>query len=592
MPVDFQPIGSSGGGKPTGIDFQPIDFQPEAPPRHPSKMSDDEIALGLLKIDPAKWERVKKSRSYRDGAVRDLFTDPEGYWGSYVVGKNKDLPGSGVNRAVQSLFAGANKAKLAGSQLAGQLLSKATGGDYDTWNEIQVKANEINQNINQGRKPEEGGFDPANIAGQAVFGAGGSKGSAVGTSQKIGAAGLDAYVTTTGSSTDRAKAAGIAGGLTGVISKGSDKAQKLWEAAKARKALERVSKSKSPGEIMDQTSQGRFSADNVGEYAQVQSEDKLRAAFGEASNVYGPADQLAPTIESDLATYVPTLRDIVNKRKLGGIRPDEMPYFQNLLKNAEDSIANSQDVPRTLNELMDVYQEMSPMIRKQARGNGSRESLQALNAIRQAADVDIGRGSNVVRDSFQEGQAAYPDIVGPHKTPWLTALRDSDRPNDFFSALAQSKMSDKIPADLIKEAAIGTGADPIVYQFVNSAVKHSGDRPMGYVRSLEKTVPAAEAISPGMGETLADSISAAKLAQASGTALNWIGGGTTALLGAFNPAISGPGLAWKAIQSERGRALLTLLSKVPKGSPAEDAIKARIAALAVAQNYDQPDAVQ
>lgn len=237
--------GSADGPTMSGYSSAP----PNLDRRHPSQMTDDEIVKSLMNIDPAKWDKIKKSPRYREGQVRDLFTDPEGYWGSYIVGKNKDSLGSSLNKAVQSVAAGVNKANIAGRGLTGSLLSKVTGKDYDTWNEIEQKANEINQNLNQQRGRDQGGDDPANMVGQALMSAGISKGRvggslfnrAVGESTRAGA---EAFVGTPGSPTERTKSAVAAGGTSLIPYVGTSLAKKYVNKSGAQKLLQRVFKVK------------------------------------------------------------------------------------------------------------------------------------------------------------------------------------------------------------------------------------------------------------------------------------------------------------------------------------------------------------
>lgn len=232
---------------------------------HPSKMNDDEIATRILGLKPEEWAKAKQSGAYkvksRGGKVNVLaeaFTDPEGYWGSYVVGKNKDTPGAGVNKAVQSLFAGGKRALLAGEQFAGSLVDRVYGDDGSSiLQEALLRANAANQNINQGRQPGKSGVDLANMAGQAAVSSAMTKGrpsGGLGARLSGGTATnfAETALTTPGSTGERLTAGGtaaavgnVAEGGTGIAKVGAQKlfgisAKDRAKAAARKAALDRL----------------------------------------------------------------------------------------------------------------------------------------------------------------------------------------------------------------------------------------------------------------------------------------------------------------------------------------------------------------
>lgn len=575
MPGPPDGIYQGPSGPPDGVyDEQ---SKPDGSSRHPSKMSDDEIALGLMKIDPAKWERVKKSRSYREGAVRDLFTDPEGYWGSYVVGKNKDLPGSSVNRAVQSLFAGANKAKLAGSQLAGQLLSKATGGDYDTWNEIQVKANEINQNINQGRNPEQGGLDPANIVGQGVFGAAMSKGSPSGSlrsrlDSNVVASAADAMITTPGSTSDRAKSALAAGATTRLVGGASAGAKSLIEKAKGK--AYKLGQTPSIKETLDELS-GRFAGQEPGDALQGAAKAKYGDAWSEARAAYAPVDAVKDSVSVNLEPGIRALDDIITtaESSLSPMHPAQL----GLLKEVRDRAARAGSAP--MSDVMTLVSDLGKNLFSLQKQHGSMIDRDAFEGVKDAFIGAMSQADNVAAKNLAAGNSVFASKVGPLiKNKKLVELRDTDKPGDFLRDLAQGPLKNVKP-QATAEIAAGSSPDPILYKYLENAATQAGDgRPGGFIPSLTKTLPSAELIDPQMADVFSRQIDVANTAKTGGAAVNYLAGklfGTPAtVVGSFNPAISGPGGVWGALQNPAVRDWMTRFGANPGTTEAQEALRA------------------
>lgn len=192
---------------------------------HPSKMSDDDIAIRLMHIAPDRWEEFKKSGRYKmmkaRGGLSGMFTDPEGWWGSYIVGKNKNLPTAFMNKGLQSVASGYDRVMGAGKQFVGRGLRSVgvLGPDSKLEEEIMLKANTINQNLNQGRGPGEGGFDPAQITAMgATENAMAPIKAGASIPTMVGANTLGAMVTTPGGNLERLAAGAGAGAGTGLFS--------------------------------------------------------------------------------------------------------------------------------------------------------------------------------------------------------------------------------------------------------------------------------------------------------------------------------------------------------------------------------------
>ena len=132
--------------------------------------------------------------------------------------------------------------------------------------------------------------------------------------------------------------------------------------------------------------------------------------------------------------------------------------------------------------------------------------------------------------------------------------------------------------------ANGSSADPMLYSYLDAAIKQGAGKPGSFATSLEKAMPAVEQIAdPKTLEAFRGVLNVAKTAKWGGTLANLAAAGSVGhispgtgavggILAAFNPAMSGPGLLWKLMQTPATRNLLSLAGKLPAGSSELDLI--------------------
>ena len=533
---------------------------------HPSKMTDDEIATGVLGMSPEKWAKAKASGRYRllslggkKQVLADAFTDPEGWWGSYVVGKNKDVPGSSVNRAVQSAAAGGKRGLLGVQQLVGQLTSRLPGQEGSEFlDEALLRANEANQNINQGRSPSVGGFDPMNIAGQGVVGASLSRGGVAGTSgtRLAGNAALgatEAALTTPGGNRERAIAAGVAGTVAPVVSGVSSLIGKGMQ--KARGKAYRIGGTPAVIESMDDLSKN-YGGGDQGEAWHRAAVDKYNTAWGKAHEAYRPVDEFADTVV-DIGGPMAAIQEVLQSRGLSPAHPAQEKFFRGIYDLAEKSGGKAK-----LSDVITVIKDIKRGLHSLRREHGDLIDRDAFEMVENAFKGSIRDTDPVVAEALSNADSVFAREVGPlinNKT--LVKLRDKPEfSGDQLRTVARGPQKN-IRGQELATTAEGSSPDPIMYQIYEDAINQAGGRPAGFSAAMKKALPAFEAMDPKSAEVLARQIETAESSRAGGALANFLAGkvfGTPAsVVGSFNPGISGPGGVWGALQKPGVREWLT-----------------------------------
>lgn len=551
---------------------------------HPSKMTDDEIATRILGLSPQDWAKAKSSGKYKllsnggkKQVLADAFTDPEGWWGSYVVGKNKDAPGTSLNRAVQSLFAGGNRALLATKQLVG----KVAGSEGDSiLDDALLRANEANQNINQGRDAKSGGFDPLNVVGQAVTGSamsrggvGGGTGARLAGNAALGA--TEAALTTPGGNAERGLAATVAGAMAPVVSGGSAAARSLLGKAKGK--AYKIGKTPAVTETMDELS-ARYGGGEQGDAWHKSAMDKWDSGWNKAHAAYAPVDFVGDK-QIDITRAMKAIEESLAGGGLSPLHPAQASFFRGVLDRATEAGGQAK-----LSDVINVLKDFKKGLYSLQKEHGDMIDRNAFEKVVNAFKGSIQDNNPLVAKALSNADAVFAEEVGPligNKT--LVKLRDKpETAGDLLRSVSQGPLKNVKPQELAATAE-GSSSAPIMYQFYENALNQAGGRPGGFVPMARKVMPAMEAMDPQAADTLARQIDVAETSKAGGALVNYLGGklfGTpAAVVASHNPAVSGPGGVWGALQKPGVRDWLTEFGATPvKTTTADDTLRAMLMA--------------
>lgn len=408
---------------------------------------------------------------------------------------------------------------------------------------------------------------------------------------------------------DRSKATALStgGALTGqgIIEKGVPLVGKAIGAIGTK--LGNYGKTPAVQELLDSLAT-KLGGKSPGHAAQDAAWEQYNGAWDKFKAAIAPVDEAAGGAQMDYSAPIKTLEDtlgIGTRRSPAPMPPKSKEYLTELLGNLKEAQAGGGTVDSSAAGAIDTIKQLGAQQRILARVHGETESREMLNTVRDSilkamddSHPDLAGGYGNARQIFaKEVAPLFDKTEGGH---FLTQLRDTPTPDDWLGTSNQGSLT-RMKADKAGIVAKGSSPDPLLYSYLDAAVKQSNGNPGSFVTSIEKALPAVQkmasdgTIDPAMLEAFQGLAKVARTAKFAG----WLGnmgataagtaiGGPLAGAGAasaslglhFKPAYSAPGLMWSLMQQPATRKLLSFAGKMPAGSPGLEAIAKELSATA------------
>ena len=369
----------------------------------------------------------------------------------------------------------------------------------------------------------------------------------------------------------------FAGGLASV-------APAVAVARAAKGGIQSAGKAPAAGELLDELG-ARLGGKAPGEALQDAAHAKYNAAWDEFKAAVAPVDAEAGKVAVDYGGPVEKLKQVLGvgqRRPPTPLPKERQEVLEGLLKNLEEAGKSDGMVDNSFQGAIDTIKWLGSEQRRLAVKHGDTEARQMLGEVRDSILKAMEDSSPELSQKAQEARRVFATKVAPlfdksEGGNFLTQIRDTPTPGDLLGSANQGALT-RMKPDRAAIIAKGSSADPLLYSYLDAAIKQGDGKPGSFVNSLNKAMPAIEAIGdPKTVEAFKGVLNVAKTAKWGGMLAN-IGlgaavpghsamGATAGVVASFNPAYSGPGLLWKLMQTPGTRKLLSFASKLPAGSP-------------------------
>lgn len=363
--------------------------------------------------------------------------------------------------------------------------------------------------------------------------------------------------------------------LGGLIGAGSNVAGQV--AGKVTPALKTVANAETPEEIV-----ASMRTNYQGSPAQALP-DATRSNFGKdiqaAKQVYAPGDAAGKSVDVDLSGVILSAENtLANAKKSGRVLHPESKDLINSYLNQWKEVGKTtwEDAVGLLSDLKTSLFEMDG--KKNIDKKPFEDAITALENTLKSASPTAFAGQ-------QAGDKAWSEGVSKHFTKTAGNMRKARGEADALDILTSLRPgpTKRMDVSAVSDLADAGGIQPIVDDWVASALERSGGNPRVFRTHLESGMQALRLKDPALADRVQAALDVARFSAPMGMLANIgaskiPGGGTAATMGAsMAPAYAGPGLSWKAMQSGPVRSVAGAASGIPnstEGSPFE-AIVAR-----------------
>jgi len=342
----------------------------------------------------------------------------------------------------------------------------------------------------------------------------------------------------------------------------------------------------SPGEMLDQLGT-RLGGKAPGEALQSAAQAKYDAGWDAFKKAVAPVDEQAGSVGVDYSPAIQNLQELLGiggKRSPNPIPPERRQVLEELLGNLQEAMKPEGQVDNSFQGAIDTIKSLGSIQRQLAIKHGDTEARAMLGSVRDSILQSMEQSNPELAAKAAEARKVFATQVAPlfdksQGGQLLTKIRDTATPGDLLGAQNQGALT-RIKPDAARIIAQGSSADPLLYSYLDAAIKQADGKPGSFAASIQKAMPAIEAIAgpedlkafQGMAKVAKTSKFGGMLANIGmGAALGHGGhevmGPAATLAASFNPAMTGPGLMWKLLQSPGTRHLLTLAGNLAEGSP-------------------------
>lgn len=395
------------------------------------------------------------------------------------------------------------------------------------------------------------------------------------------------------------------------------------------KLKDRLANAGSVAETQGNLSQN-FGGKSAGKYLQDKAIEVYEAPLAKHDALMAQVGADAPNVTTGYKNTLAALDKIINdyNNNVSKMRPEQIQQIQELRDNISKAVqpqttstsvnsvnAYLNNAPAIVTEttnptisndlagLIRAYQDFGKPLGKNIAGHGDRLSRGTLQDIRYAMLQDAHEAAQDLAGNWGQARDVFKNEVVPlfdkkQGGGILTQIRDAWDPDDQLQKLLQGGLRDA-KVNKVQKVASGAASDPLIWQAIENATQGAHGRPGAFASSLEKALPALEAIStPAQAKQLRELIFQAKAGKVLGIAgegmvtpaMAGVGAAAGSLVGApgwgagvgasvgghiagashFSPALSGQGMAWRKLQDPAFRETLAKLWNLPVGSPELD----------------------
>ena len=374
----------------------------------------------------------------------------------------------------------------------------------------------------------------------------------------------------------KGKEAALGGTVGAVIPAGAKAVEAIADAAKV------IHSAPAPGAFLEELGQ-RFQGKTPGQAIQDAAHQKYNAAWDEFKKAIAPVDAAAGNVAVD---YTPAIQKM--QTLLGGNGPkspvplgkETQETIERLLVNLQEAQAGG-NVDSSFAGAIETIKWLGAEQRRLAVKHGDTAARELLGGVRDsildamtASDPNLSKAAEDARRVFATRVA--PLFDKSEGGNFLTQIRDSATPGDLLVSGNQGQLA-RVKPDKAKIIAEGSSADPMLWSYLDAAIKQGDGNPRAFADSLKKVMPVVEAIAdPKTVEAFQGMIKVANGSKTAGRLINFAAaavpgyhsaGASLGLLANFNPAITGPGLIWRALQSPASKKLLSFAAGLPANSP-------------------------
>lgn len=350
----------------------------------------------------------------------------------------------------------------------------------------------------------------------------------------------------------------------------------------------KIGATKSTGEVMEELT-SKLGGKSPGVALQDAADAKYSAAWDEFKNAMAPVDEAAGGVGMDYSGAAAKIRSILGigqKRSPNPIPKERADVLKALLTNLEEAGKPDGLVDNSFAGAMDVIKGLGRDARVLAQKHGDTEARATLNEVRDAILESMTNSDPMLASKAKEARTIFAKNVAPlfdksEGGQFLTQIRDTPTPGDLLASGNQGSLARMRP-DKAAIVARGSSADPMLYSYLDAAIKQADGNPGVFVKSLEKAMPAVEQIAdPEMADAFKGLTKVARTARFTGFLANMslsaipgahMAGAGLATAATLKPAFTGPGIIWKALQSPNGRKLLKAAGKMEPDSKSIDLI--------------------
>jgi len=345
---------------------------------------------------------------------------------------------------------------------------------------------------------------------------------------------------------------------------------------------------------------GRLGGKTPGQALQDAAQAKYNEAWDEFAKAVAPVDEAAGNVQMDYKPVIQKLDEVLGvgqRRSPVPIPKERKEVLEALAANLKEAGGKDAAVDNSFQGAIDTIKWLGAEQRRLAIKHGDTEARAMLGDVRDAILEAMQQSSPELAKQAKNARGVFATRVAPlfdksEGGNFLTQIRDTPAPGDLLASGNQGSLA-RMKPDRAAIVAKGSSADPMLYSYLDAAIGQSNGNPTVFKNSLQKAMPAIEAIGDQKTvDAFKGLVTVAESAKYSGWLANMglayaspQAGGALAIGGHLKPAYSGPGLIWKLLQNPSTRAILREIGNLAPNSPAIKPLQSSLAAITATKEF-------